>query len=264
MHRQARAQMNTDFKHEMKKAYGRADLGDRIEELGPWFHNIRIDGVQTAPDHFLGDYPACKWEKFAHVIPDDLEGRTVLDIGCNAGFYSIEMKRRNAGRVLGIDSDVHYLRQAQFAAETAGVDIELRQLSVYEVDQIGEKFDIVIFMGVLYHLRHPLLALDLIRHHVAGDRMLFQCLQRGTKRLPELDADYPFSEWEIFEERDFPKLFFIEERYSQDPTNWFFPNKAAVEAMLRSSGFEIEANPEREVYMCRNADGYAPPKAPPF
>ena len=74
-----------------------------MRELGPWFHNIDLGGVKTAPDHFLGDYPAVKWRGFAHAIPPDLTGRTVLDIGCNGGFYAIEMKRRGAERVVGID-----------------------------------------------------------------------------------------------------------------------------------------------------------------
>jgi tRNA (mo5U34)-methyltransferase len=64
-------------------------LRKEIESLGPWFHNIDLgDGVTTAPDHFLGDYPSFKFKTFAHVVPDDLSGRSVLDIGCNAGFYS--------------------------------------------------------------------------------------------------------------------------------------------------------------------------------
>ena len=242
--------MNTHFNPE--------DIKRRIDDLGPWFQNMEIGGVQTAPDHFLGDYPACKWANFAHVVPDDLEGRSVLDIGCNAGFYAMEMKRRNAGRVLGIDSDPRYLAQAEFAASQAGLDIEFRQMSVYDLGSIGERFDLVIFMGVLYHLRHPLLALDLIYEHVADDMLLFQSLQRGSDRPPEIEADYPFSEWNLFERHDYPKLFFVEHRYTGDPTNWFIPNLGAVEAMLRSSGFVIEEHPEREVYLCRRgARGFA-------
>ncbi|GHC72343.1 TIGR04290 family methyltransferase [Limoniibacter endophyticus] len=222
-----------------------------IEELGPWFQNLKLHGIETAPDHFLGDYPAFKWRGFQHVLPDDLEGRSVLDVGCNAGFYSIEMKRRNAGRVVGIDSNPKYLRQARFAADELGMtDIEFRQLSIYDVGQIGERYDLVIFMGVLYHLRHPLLALDLLSQHVVGDQMLFQCLQRGDERVPTLNENYDFSEWAIFDKPEFPKLFFIENSYSGDPSNWFIPNKAAVEAMLRSSGFRILDNPEREVFLC--------------
>ena len=225
-------------------------LAERVKALGPWFHNLDLDGVKTAPGHFLGDYPAFKWRKFAHVLPEDLSGRTVLDIGCNAGFYALEMKRRGADRVLGIDSDPAYLAQARFAADVTGLEIELRQLSVYDVGQIGERFDLVIFMGVLYHLRHPLLALDLIREHVAGDQMLFQSMQRGSPDVKALEPDYPFSETAIFDEPGFPKLHFIEERYSNDPTNWFVPNRAAAEAMLRAAGFRITAHPEPQVYLC--------------
>lgn len=238
-------------------------LQERIVELGPWFQNMRIGGIQTAPDHFLGDYPAFKWRGFQHVVPSDLEGRSVLDIGCNAGFYSFEMKRRNAGRVVGIDSDPHYLRQAHFAAEHYGFDVEFRQMSVYDVAKLNEQFDLVIFMGVLYHLRHPLLALDLLYEHVVKDAMLFQCLQRGDKHVPQLEEDYDFSEWDVFERRDYPKLFFVEERYASDPTNWFIPNKSAAEAMLRSSGFVIEANPEREVYLCRRGERHYMAEPPP-
>ena len=77
----------------------------RIDELGPWFHNMRLGGVWTAPEHFLGDYPNVKWQRFAHAIPADLTGRTVLDIGCNGGFYAIEMKRRGAERVVAVDAE---------------------------------------------------------------------------------------------------------------------------------------------------------------
>src|SRR3954469_1886008 len=80
-------------------------IEQRVRDLGQWFHNLDLRGVKTAPDHFLGDYPNLKWRHFEHAIPADLRGRTVLDIGCNAGFYSIEMKRRGADRVVGIDSD---------------------------------------------------------------------------------------------------------------------------------------------------------------
>ncbi|MDQ2634032.1 MAG: DUF1698 domain-containing protein, partial [Pseudomonadota bacterium] len=172
----------------------------RIEELGPWFHNLELDGIPTAPNHFLGNYPFVKWRKFAHTIPSDLTGMTVLDIGCNAGFYSIEMKRRGADRVLGIDFDETYLAQARFAAEVAEADIEFRKLSVYDVGTLAERFDVVLFMGVLYHLRHPLLALDLIREHVVGDLMLFQSMQRGSVEVAEMDENYHFWREDLFNE----------------------------------------------------------------
>ncbi len=226
-------------------------LRREIAALGPWFHNIDLGGVRTAPEHFLGDYPAVKWHRFAHAIPADLTGKTVLDIGCNGGFYSLEMKRRGAARVLGIDHDTDYLKQARFAAEVTGLDIDFAQLSVYDVGALGERFDLVLFLGVLYHLRHPLLALDLIREHVVKDLFVCQSMQRGDPGEEQLEQDYPFVETAIFERPTYPHLHFIEHRYSGDDTNWWVPNRACAKAMLRSAGFVIESNPEEEVYVCR-------------
>jgi tRNA (mo5U34)-methyltransferase len=204
------------------------------------------------PD-FIGEYPSVKWQRFAHAIPDNLDGKTVLDIGCNGGFYCIEMKRRGAARVVGIDSDDDYLVQARFAADICGVEVELRKVSVYDVGALAERFDVVLFMGVFYHLRHPLLALDLIRRHVTKDLFVFQSMQRGSNEVASLEDDYEFWDEEIFEKPGFPRLSFIEKKYSGDPTNWWIPNRACSEAMLRSAGFNIEANPEAEVYVCRCA-----------
>ena len=229
-------------------------IGLRVRELGEWFHNLDLRGVKTAPNHFLGDYPAVKWRRFAYAIPADLRGKSVLDIGCNAGFYAIEMKRRGADRVVGIDSDATYLAQARFAAEVIGVDIELRQLSVYDVATLGEKFDLVLFMGVFYHLRHPLLALDLIHEHSARDLLVFQSMQRGSDQVEPVAHDYPFWDTEVFSRPGFPRLYFIEEKYAGDPTNWWLPNRSCSEALLRSAGFEVISRPESEVFICRRKE----------
>jgi tRNA (mo5U34)-methyltransferase len=236
-----------------RQKLSREEIRQRAEALGPWFHNIDLGGVATAPEHFLGNYPFIKWKKFADAIPHDLTGRTVLDLGCNGGFYSLEMKRRGADRVVAVDFDQDYLAQARFAASVAGLAIEFRHLSVYDVGALGERFDIVLFMGVLYHLRHPLLALDLIREHVVGDLMVFQSMQRGSADLAAVEDDYPFWNTAVFDAPTFPKMHFVERNYSGDPTNWWVPNRACVEAMLRSSGFDIVSHPEAEVYVCRRA-----------
>jgi tRNA (mo5U34)-methyltransferase len=228
------------------------EIEQRVRSMGQWFHNLDLRGVKTAPNHFLGDYPTVKWKRFAHAVPPDLTGRSVLDIGCNAGFYSIEMRRRGAARVVALDSDEGYLRQARFAAEVSGFsDIEFRNMSVYDVPSLGERFDVVLFMGVLYHLRHPLLALDLLHDHVVGDLLIFQSMLRGSTEVSRLEEDYPFSETALFEQPGYPVMHFVENRYAEDPTNWWIPNRACMEAMLRSAGFVIEDHPEDEVYICR-------------
>jgi len=109
-------------------------------------------------------------------------------------------------------------------------------------------------MGVLYHLRHPLLALDLIHEHVARDLMIFQSMQRGSADVEPLRDNYDFWEMELFDRPSYPRLHFIEKRYADDPTNWWAPNRACSEAMLRSAGFEIVAHPEEEVYVCRRVE----------
>jgi tRNA (mo5U34)-methyltransferase len=195
----------------------RDELVARVENLAPWFHNMDLGGIMTAPDHGPGEQPGFAWDRVCQALPADLGGKTVLDIDCNAGFHAIEMKRRGAARVVGIDSDPRHLQQAGLAAEILGVDIELRRLSVYEVADLGERFDLVLFTGVLRHLRYPLLALDLVREHVAGDVMVVQTMSRSDCQAGE--------------------------RF--DP--------AGAEAMLRSAGFAIEAPLEEGVYICRAA-----------
>jgi tRNA (mo5U34)-methyltransferase len=238
----------------MVQSSQRSSLEARIRALGPWFHNLVLDGIETAPEHFLGDYPRHKFARFADALPADLTGKTVLDIGCNAGFYAFEMKRRGASRVVAIDSDERYLAQARLAAEVLGQDIELRALDVYRIGELRERFDLVIFMGVLYHLRHPLLALDQLYDHVVADRLVFQSMLRGPALAPPVAPDYPFKETALFDRPGHPAMYFVEHRYAGDWTNWWIPNRAGVEAMLRSAGFVIESHPEAEVYLCRRGE----------
>jgi tRNA (mo5U34)-methyltransferase len=139
----------------------------------------------------------------------------------------------------------------RFAAQVTGLDIEFVHLSVYDVGALRERFDIVLFLGVLYHLRHPLLALDLIREHVVCDVFVCQSMQRGDPANERVEEDYPFSEREVFEQPNFPRLWFIEHRYAGDVTNWWIPSRACTAAMRRSAGFIIDRNPEEEVFVCR-------------
>ena len=167
-------------------ALGDDELAQEIRSLAPWFHNLHLPGGrQTAPDHPLGDFPAFKWEQLAPHLPEDMSGLSVLDIGCNAGFYALRLAARGA-RVLGVDVDEHYLRQARWARERFGLredQIALRRMQVYELARLEETFDIVLFMGVLYHLRYPLLALDVVAGKVRGQLILQTLTMPGDEVL---------------------------------------------------------------------------------
>jgi len=231
--------------------HDRAVLEQQIQQLGDWFHNIDLWGVSTAPNHFLGDFPNVKWRHMAEALPPDLFGAEVLDIGCNGGFYSIEMKRRGASRVLGIDVDERYLSQARFAAQTLGLQIEFEKRSVYEVGKIAGQFDYVFFMGVFYHLRYPVFALDQVATKVRPDgRLVFQSMLRGCEELTQWAENYHFWETEQFRHPAYPCMYFVENSYANDYTNWWIPNRAAAEAVLRSAGMQILEHPEAETWIC--------------
>ena len=125
VHLEGKSQQNQ--KHGISENLQGSQLTERIVALGDWFHNININGIWTAPNHFLGDFPNVKWKNISKAFPEDLAGASVLDIGCNGGFYSIALKKRGAGRVLGVDVDDRYLKQARFAAETLGLAIDFQK-----------------------------------------------------------------------------------------------------------------------------------------
>jgi tRNA (mo5U34)-methyltransferase len=229
--------------------------GDGVAELGPWFHNLHLpDGRQTASDHPLGDFPAWKWREIAPCLPEDLSGVRALDIGCNAGFYSFELARRGAD-VVAIDVDERYLRQAEWARAEMGLDgrVELRRIGVYDLARVEETFDLILFLGVLYHLRHPLLALDLVAERAAGTVVL-QTLTAPGEEAIEVPDDLPIDRRDALREPGWPSMAFIEKELAGDPTNWWAPTGAAVEAMARSSGLEIVARPGHEIWVCRREE----------
>lgn len=227
-------------------------IRERVVALGPWFHDLDLRGVRTAPDHPLGSFLKDLWSQVESAFPADMTGKTVLDIGCNGGFYSQQLHARGA-RVTAIDHDSDYLAQARFAAEVTGADIEFQQMDVYDVDRLGRRFDFVLFMGVLYHLRHPLLALDKVAR-LPRERLVFQSMLRGSGETMPVEPDYPITETGIFEDPRFPAMYFLEGRYAGDPTNWWVANRAGMEAMLRSAGLRIDRRVGSEVYFCSPAD----------
>jgi tRNA (mo5U34)-methyltransferase len=229
-------------------AVDRSTLEREIAALGPWFHDLDLRGVRTAPDNPLRHVIHELWALVHTALPDDLRGKSVLDIGCNAGFYSLQLHRRGA-EVTGVDHNPRYIEQARFAAAMLGADIEYAVLDVYDLDDLGRQFDYVLFMGVLYHLRHPLYALEKVAGLVR-ERLVFQSMLRGPEQVFPSAHDYPIEERDVFLEPGFPAMYFIEGRYAGDPTNWWIPNLAGIEAMLRCSGLKIDRRVGSELFIC--------------
>jgi tRNA (mo5U34)-methyltransferase len=174
----------------------------------------------------------------------------VLDIGCNAGYYSIELARRGA-QVTAIDMNEHYLGQARWAAQKFGLEkrIDFRRMQVYDLCRRTETYDLVLFLGVFYHLRYPLLGLDIVSRKVK--RLLaFQTMTMPGDEVAPLAEDLPLEGRDALCAPGWPHMAFIEHRLAGDPTNWWAPNHAAVLAMLRSCGMRVTARPGRETYLC--------------
>ena len=230
---------------------GAAGLAAEIAALGPWSQNLHLpDGSRTAPQHPLGDFPAVHWEEIAPHLPKRLDGWTVLDIGCNAGFYSIELAKRGA-EVTGIDADPHCIRQARWAAALHGLEnrVGFRQAGVYDLARWDHDYDLVLFLGGFHRLRYPALGLDLAVER-ARRLFLFQ-----TLTLPG-DGEYETPDNQELDRRStlldpaWPKMAFIEKSLAGDHSSWWIANHAGVVAMLRSAGLGVVSRPGREIYLC--------------
>lgn len=236
----------------MTRADGQATgLAAEAADLEPWFHNVHLpDGSQTAPNHPLGDFPSYKWRELAAYLPPDLGGWTALDIGCNSGFYSVELARRGA-RVTALDKDPHFLKQARwvFEAFDLGDRIELHQGQVYDLAHWRTNFDLILFMGVFYHLRYPQLALDIVAEKT-NRLLVFQTLTMPGEEVTRPPEDLEFDRREVMNQPGWPKMAFIEKSLAGDPTNWWAPNHACIEAMLRTAGLGVSVRPGHEIYLC--------------
>jgi tRNA (mo5U34)-methyltransferase len=107
----------------------------------------------------------------------------------------------------------------------------------------------VLFLGVFYHLRYPLLALDILSHKV-NRTMVFQSLTIPGEGSVDSRADYDFEDRKAFLDHGWPKMAFVEDQFAGDPTNWWVPNHAGIEAMLRSAGMRITTRASHDMYLC--------------
>lgn len=137
-------------------------IEDRIKSVPFWFHSIDLGG-HTTPGH----QPPGVLKRIADEIPQDLTGKSVLDIGAWDGYFSFLAEQRGASRVLAIDTfDMGDPRLPQSidgfntAKEILGSKVEYRIMRVEDLDQLDEMFDVVFFFGVYYHVENPILSFD--------------------------------------------------------------------------------------------------------
>jgi tRNA (mo5U34)-methyltransferase len=185
-----------------------------------WWHTIDLGHGIVTPG--IDPTPARLREL---QIPEDLTRSTVLDVGAWDGFFSFEAERRGASRVLATDSFCWgrggWGTKAGFEIARRALGSRVEDLDIDPLDLSPERigtFDLVLFLGVLYHMRHPLLALERVFSVTRRQLILQTQVDLAAIERPAL-------------------AFYQGTDLNNDPTNWFGPNPAAVIAMLRTAGF---------------------------
>jgi tRNA (mo5U34)-methyltransferase len=237
-------------------------ISAELQRLQPWFHRIDLGGgVFTKTESAIGEpveHPAPTWETVKACLPGDLSGKTVLDVGCNAGFYSIEMKRGGATRVLGVDSQRNLIRQATFVREVLGLDIDYQRLSVYDLDpHVLGQFDVTLALGLIYHCKHLVLALEKL-FAVTRELLVIETAIYPPERAP---SSFVYDVGGI--QPTLHPLAYVENTSDAKEAiyNWFLPSVEALSALLRNVGFdELEVFPgvqsDRAVVACRKLKPY--------
>src|ERR687890_445858 len=219
----------------------REEIQERIEKLGPWFHCIELgEGLVTKTASAVGEpveHPRPTWEKVRACLPEGVSGKSVLDVGCNAGFYAVELKRRGAGAVLGVDSQRNLVRQALFVRDALGLDIEYQRMSVYDLDPraLGQ-FDVTLARGLLVletAIYPPERSPGSFTYEVGGLQPVLHPLAYVENPGEAKEAIY----------------------------NWFLPGVESLKALLRNVGFdEVEVFPatqdDRAIFACRKREPY--------
>lgn len=232
------------------------ELKRRVAAFPFWYHRIELPGVVTP-----GDAPI---NKEAYRIPADLTGKRVLDVGAWDGFWTFEAIKRGAQQAIAIDDFSDFLGALQNTERTAWETFDLcrealgydrercqrHEMAVYDItpERFG-RFDLIFFFGTLYHLRHPLLALDRLAAVCDGEIYVESAiLDDYSPYRGGLGKGYGGGQM-VME-------FYPDKEYGNNPTNWFVPTVHCLTHMVRTAGFpKVETwkltNNPKHVSQCR-------------
>ncbi|MFN7971486.1 MAG: DUF1698 domain-containing protein [Acidobacteriota bacterium] len=213
------------------------EIRSRLAEIPGWFHCVELGhGIRTKTASLCGEpveHPLPIWQLVRPCLPV-LRGRTVLDVGCNGGFYSFEAKRMGAVRVLGIEVALHHVRQAEFARDALGLDVEIGAGSVYDLSpERHGTFDVTLALGLIYHCKHPVMALERLAS-VTDDVLVLESEVLPPGHWPSYRMGFA---------RDAPAnmhaIAWVENPADsvEAVQNWFVPSVQALRSMVLSAGF---------------------------
>ncbi len=218
------------------------EIRAKVQSRNDWWHSIDFGHGVVSEGKVTPEYQREVLRRIQ--LPDRLDGMRVLDIGTHDGFFAFECERRNAAQVVAIDVcpvDCHCFKLAH---DLLGSRVEYRHMGVYELDEakLGGPFDLVLFLGVFYHLRHIFIGLDniwriltptglmLMETHVCDEHFV---LGDGTattvKEIDRRVVDTP-----IF------RFYRRNDLHPADWSNWFGGNVAAIMDCLGSAGFRAQ------------------------
>lgn len=221
-----------------------------LDSLGWWYQHFELpNGLWTGDGSEPGYLPHLRWKMIEPFVPEELTGKTVLDLGGNSGYFSIRMKLRGAARCVLVDPYREFLRQAEFAARQFNVEIGLVEEDAHTYClTTEERFDYVLLLGILYHLKYPGLVLDRAAEMTKTRLYIASAVIGPEVEGPAKKPNYErFTDDDLLLDPGFPKVAFIEDRYNKDPTNWWLPNHSALPAMMRSAGLQVIARPHSHV-----------------
>jgi 2-polyprenyl-3-methyl-5-hydroxy-6-metoxy-1,4-benzoquinol methylase len=207
----------------------RQKVTDLDERVG-WYQDIDLGGgIHTKSRVLWGEspnHPIGRWSNVAEAVPLALTGMSVLDIGCNAGFFGLEAKRRGAERVLGVDLKEGYVEQARFCADVLELDVDFRRMDIYDLGSLGEEFDLVFFIGTLYHCKYLMRAVEVVGR-ISRDTLIVE------SAIDPMSNETPYVRFVRSSQYQGPAA----DGDSRLPGHWH-PNMSAMKDLFREQGFQ--------------------------